>query len=247
MNFIDMHIHLQDYKSNCATDIINMAVESGLKKLVCASVIEDDWAKIADLAEKHPSLIVPAFGLHPWYLHKTKTDWQQRIIDFLQYFPKSMIGETGIDKLKGNEALQLEMFATHIELAKEYNRPLIIHSVKAEELIKNFWSQMPARFMFHSFNSTPSLLSKIIANGGYISFGLSILKSKYCEEIVLSVPMDRILLESDGPYQSLERGLESSPLDILPLAEKIASLRVQRVEDFLQNVYANSEEFINGK
>ena len=63
MQFIDTHIHLQDYKQKCATDIIEEMSKFGVQKLLCVSATEEDWEKVAILAQNNPQKIIPAFGL----------------------------------------------------------------------------------------------------------------------------------------------------------------------------------------
>ena len=67
MQFIDTHIHLQDYKTKSAPQIIAGARAAGVEKFVCAAVTEKDWPEVAALAEAYPEVVVPAYGLHPWY------------------------------------------------------------------------------------------------------------------------------------------------------------------------------------
>ena len=72
MQFIDTHIHLQDFKSNCATDIVGAARKAGVAGMVCVSSYPEDWERAAALALSFPGYVVPAFGLHPGIWKKPK-------------------------------------------------------------------------------------------------------------------------------------------------------------------------------
>ena len=246
MQFIDTHIHLQDFKSNCATDIINQAQKVGVKRLICVSSITADWAKVAEMATKFAPFVIPAFGLHPWYVEEAEDNWAQKLESYLQAFPKALIGECGLDKLKNpNFEKQGEVFAQQIDLAKKYSRPLIIHAVKAEEWLNNFWKKLPESFVFHSYTSRAELAQKIIKSGGFIGFNFSLLRSKHKEKLLSALPPDKILLETDGPYQGPIKGEDVLPTMLLELLAEIAAIRGEDKEALAMRIYQNSEEFIN--
>lgn len=245
MQFIDTHIHLQDFKSRCATDIVKAAAEVGVEKLVCVSVVEEDWEKIAALYEEFPNKIIPAFGLHPWYVNEAKTGWKERLEEYLVKYPNALLGETGLDRFRDeNYEPQNQFFKAHIELACQYNRPLLIHAVKCQDWLEAYWPILPPKFVFHSYMGRRELLKKIIAKGGYVSFSFSILKSKEKEHVLTAVPTDRLLLETDGPYQGPVRGEETDSCSLPELASAIAEIRKEDLKIFANNVYHNAREFI---
>ena len=178
MNFTDMHIHLQDYKANCATDIIENARAAGVGRMVCAATAESDWPAVAALAEKYPHTVVPAFGVHPWYAGETAAGWEHRLHKRLLSAPEALVGESGLDGLRGDQAAQKTVFSVQAALAKELRRPLVIHAVKAVAALSAFLPQMPERFMIHSFNGRTEHLRPILNAGGYVSFSASILKNR---------------------------------------------------------------------
>lgn len=246
MQFIDTHIHLQDFKSNCATDIINQAQNQGVKRLICVSSVAADWAKVAEMATKFAPFVVPAFGLHPWYVEKAEDNWAQKLEEYVQAFPKALIGECGLDKLKNpNFTKQTEVFAQQIDLAQKYARPLIIHAVKADEWLNEFWKKLPESFVFHSFTSSAELAQKVIKNGGLLGFNFSLLRSKNMEKLLSALPADKILLETDGPYQGPTKGKEVLPTMLPELLAEIAAIRGEDKEALARRIYQNSEEFIN--
>ena len=75
MKFIDTHIHLQDYKTRYATDIINESEKIGVEKFICVGTSPQDWDKVAELSRQGDGRIIPAFGLHPWYIEQGGWDW----------------------------------------------------------------------------------------------------------------------------------------------------------------------------
>lgn len=238
MQFIDTHTHLQDDKLNNTTEIIARAQDAGCKKIICVSAQEEEWERVASLAREHPSVIIPAFGIHPWYVNSQREGWQSRLEKRLSEFPRAMVGECGLDGLKPNLEKQKLFFAEQIKLAKQLKRPLIIHAVKAVPLMEVFWKELPNRFVFHGFNDKAEFLQKILKNGGYVGIGSGLLKTPKAKEILKKISANKLLFETDAPFQA------EGSWKIRDQAEKIAELRDDFLEDLSAQVYKNSEEFI---
>lgn len=238
MRFVDTHIHLQNFNIP-AEEVIRLLQQNGIDRCICISVTEDDWEKVGALAQKFPQTVIPAFAIHPWYVHSAKSGWHNRLEQKLKDFPQALIGECGLDFLKGAElSRQQKMFEEHIALAKQYHRPLLLHLVKAWNLLNDYWNELPQAFVFHSFSGSAELLRQIIKYGGYIALNAKILQTKHAKEVIKNVPENRLLLETDAPYQS-------KISDLPHLCEKIALIRGERVEDMADNVYYNSLRIIN--
>lgn len=245
MQFIDTHIHLQDYKSKNATDIVRQAVDEGCRKLVCVSAVEEDWAKVAELAELFPDIVIPAFGLHPWYAVAAGAEWRERLSGYLRRFPQALIGECGLDRLKSPEPEpQKAVFTAQIGLAKEFKRPLIIHAVRAAAWLEEYWPCLPDKFVFHSFNGKPELLQKIVSCGGYVGLSASVLRNPRLPELLRQIPMDKLLVETDGPSQSLFLGEEGMPWFLPEQLKRLAAAAGEEPSVLAAGVYKNSEEFI---
>ena len=238
MQFIDTHIHLQDDKSNNATEIINRAKEEGAVKLLCVAALEEDWDKIETLSKQFSEMIVPAFGLHPWYTVSVKQGWQNRLIEKMQKFPYALIGECGLDGFKPEIEKQKNLFAEQIKIAKRFKRPMIVHAVKAVPLREDFWDDLPEKFVIHGFNDKAEFLKRIIQKGGYVGIGSGLLKTPKAKEILNLIPQDKLLFETDAPFQA------DYPWQIKEQARQMALLRQESAEELAQQVYQNSVEFI---
>lgn len=244
MKFIDTHIHLQDIKSTAAKNILQNMHSLGIVKLINMSSTKNDWQGNASLAERFANTVIPAFGIHPWYVSGHSADDLPVLDSFLQKYPVAIVGEIGLDGAKSDIKKQCEMFFAQTDIAKRHHRPASIHCIRAAEKIQNNWSKLPEKFVFHSYSGKKEFLRQIINHGGYVGFGASIFRNPNAEEILNFAPIERILLETDAPYQGFEPKKENSPENIIKIAHKIAEIRKENLEIFCEQIYKNSREFI---
>lgn len=248
MNFIDTHVHLQAYNSNYTPELLAMAEKAGIKKMICAGINLADWNKIEALKKQYEGKIIAAYGLHPWEARNAETGWLDKLETKLQEDKTALVGECGLDGIKDKEEEpQNSMFAAQIDLAQKYGRALLVHSVHCGKWLEKHWTTLAkTRFVLHSYNGKQEIMKQAIKIGGYISFSLSILRNKEVVELLKQIPQDRLLIETDSPWQGLEKGQENTPLNLPFLASELAKLTGEKLEDFAARVYKNSEEFING-
>lgn len=239
MQFIDTHIHLQDFKEDFAPRVLE---SSAALRLVLVSAKVEDFAKVAELAEEYPVKVVPAFGVHPWYADEGLE--MEVLHAYLKRFPKALIGEIGVDGIrKAPTEAQHKLFAAELEVAKEFNRPVIVHAARAfNALLKHEAALKSVRFSYHGFVKNRELIKFINKCGGYFGLGAHFLKQEKASEMFADMPQDKVLFETDAPYQVRDEGyLEAVEGNLQKLA-KIAqlpegSLRemfIQNAEDFIR-------------
>lgn len=187
--FPDIHTHLPD---------------KGTAPLrVLTGTSPGDWEDIAVLTEQSPEEIIPAFGLHPWHLQDIEPDWQERLTGFLHRFPNALVGECGLDKVRCPVvplAYQKEILLRQCRLARDLNRPVILHCVRAWgvllDMLKN--ERLPASgFLCHGFDAPADHLPVLLKSGAWFSLGPRQLASRHRESLA-KLPLHRILMESDG-------------------------------------------------
>lgn len=221
MYITDSHIHLQDFKSQKTEEILELAYKNNVKSFVNISSHPNDWQSVLDISNKYEN-IIPAIGIHPWYSDNISETQLSKLETLLQQYPQLWVGECGLDKIKNKDiSSQLNIFISQIKLANKYNRPLIIHSVHANEETEKLFSSLPKKTIFHSFNGSIEWGKKIQKAGFYIGINFSILKKKNNEDIIKSLDINKILLETDGPYQGLKKNTENKPINIHYLLQYI--------------------------
>ena len=237
MQFTDSHIHLQDYKEKNKQQIIKNMQAIGFSKIICASSHPSDWDKVAALTLSAPNFIISAFGIHPWYVNQAVANWQVLLVEYLNKFPLAIIGECGLDNLKAdNKDLQERIFCDQIKIAKNFNRPICIHALKADNQIEKLLPQMPNKFMIHAFHGSLQFLQKALNFNGYISISSAILRQKNHVDIIKQIPLNRILSESDGPYMSSFEKID----DFVSYVAKIKN--IDKIT-LTKQIYCNFEEF----
>jgi len=244
MRYLDSHIHLQDYKTQEVKNVVNNAAKNNVTRFINASACPDDWQEVKILANQYPQLI-PAYGIHPWHTNKTTQDWANSLEKLLQENPRAMVGECGIDRLKNPDVQQqIQILLPHINLANKYNRPLIIHSVKADREFSELFEKLPKRTVFHSFTGSAEWGREIQKHGFFIGINFSVLRKKNAAEILRGISLNKVLLETDGPYQNYVKDEETMPQNLPFLAEKIAELADVGLSDFLEILTHNQQEFL---
>jgi len=149
-------------------------------------------------------------------------------------------------KVKSLKEKQKEVFIKHLELAKEVNKPVIIHCRDAHgDLldILNLEAKLPSGVM-HFFTGTLEQAKKYIELGFYISFSGVITFAKNYDELVKQIPLEKILIETDCPYVAPvpHRGKRNEPQYVKYVANKIAELRGMIFEEVVEQTTKNARE-----
>lgn len=239
MYYTDTHIHLQDYNPADIKNIVTNAQKNNIRAFVNVSAHPDDWDAVVELADAYPQ-IIPALGIHPWYIDEAPVNWQQRLEQQLRNNPAVWLGECGIDRLKNTDtAKQLTILHRHIELAQTYSRPLIIHAVKADEILRPVLPLLPEKTVFHSFTGSAEWGLELQKHGFYLGFNFSILRKKNYDKMLQRLNPHLFLLETDGPYQSGQKEIPSLPQNLPELAAKLATACGQSVAEFAEIICRN--------
>lgn len=206
MIFFDSHCHLQDERiKDHASEVIQQALSDGVAYMLCCGSCESDWEDVALLARRWKQ-IIPAFGIHPWYISTCSARWRDCLCDYLREFPHAAVGEIGLDHLHttDNWREQLEVFTEQLELATQMKRPVSVHCLKAwGDLLKTFSSmkKLPEHIALHSYSGSAELVQVLATMGCYFSCSGTVTHNKNTRirNAVTTFPRERILLETDTP------------------------------------------------
>ena len=205
LHWTDAHNHLQDPRLGAPRPLIAAMKSSGVSRCVVNATCEADWAVVENLADTEPGFVLPAFGIHPWHAHTATSGWQEKLRFLLEKHPQAAIGECGLDTWISQPPLEIQrpVFLDQLRLARELNRPLTIHCLKAWSTLFEAFSEAPPppRFLMHSFGGSIETARRLIPLGAYFSFSGHFLHPRKSAvlEVFRQLPHGRILLETDAP------------------------------------------------
>lgn len=251
VRLFDAHCHLQDPRiSTVAQDVICTAMESGVVRFAVNGVSEKDWRVVKQMGEQYPS-VIPCFGLHPWYVADRSPEWLASLKELFASTPSAAVGEIGLDKGSHGKNIEFseqgEVFRQQLELAKELERPVSIHCVRAYgELLEIMQSSgpFPAGVILHSFMGSAEMVPEFTNLGSYFSFSgfLTSMKKEKAKKMIKSVPIERILFESDAPDALPKSNIDSS---LLLLVDNSTAHGHQSVEGLATTASSNANKELN--
>lgn len=243
MKLFDAHCHLQDPRIfSMAPQIINTALDNGVVHFVVNGVTESDWHLVKEMSDRYPS-IIPNFGIHPWFVAERTPNWLNTLKESFEATPAASVGEIGLDKGSRGRQIdftdQVEVFRQQLQLAKELKKPASIHCVRAfGDLLDILKSEgpFPAGVLLHSYLGSADMVPEFAKLGAYFSFSgfLMSMKESKAKKMLKSVPLERILLETDAP-------------DALPKSSDSDSLLLVEGEDNLNNVVSDTGDISTSK
>ncbi|WP_291861378.1 TatD family hydrolase [Marinilabilia sp.] len=159
--------------------------------------------------------ILLSYGIHPWYIEGQDPEkLMAQVKEAAHYNRVVAIGEAGLDKVKGPPIdVQKRLFSQQIEISELVRKPLIIHTVKANNEVllfhKNFAPKQP--WIIHGFSGHPQEMEQFVGAGFYLSFGPRILYQEHkAAESLKQIPADKFLLETDHTNKSILRVYEKA-------------------------------------
>ncbi len=240
-SLVDSHAHLDS--KPFATDletVIERARENGVHHILTVGCDLESSRASVDLALRYQN-VYASVGIHP---HDASTV-NQAVIDELARMIEAVdkvvaVGETGLDfyRDRSPRAQQEAAFRSHIQLARQTGKPLIIHDRDAHDDVVRIMQEENAGAaggVLHCFSGDLDMARKCVAMGFYISFAgpLTYPKNDALRSIARALPIDVMLVETDCPYLAPQnwRGKRCEPSYVRSTAEKLAEVKGLTLED----------------
>ena len=267
--FIDAHTHVQfaAYKDD-ADEVIKRSLGADIW-LVNVGTQQETSQQAITFAEKYPHGVYATVGLHPVHTDKSFHDKEElgeegaaftsrgEIFDFSYYKnlsanPKVVaIGECGLDyyhiKDETAKKKQKAAFIQQIELAAAVKKPIMIHCREAFddliEVLKDSSSKLQTTpGIIHFFSGNLTQATRLLDMGFYFTFGGVVTFARDYDEIIKTVPINRIMLETDAPYitPAPYRGKRNEPFFVVEVAKKLAEIKGVGLEEVSHHTVENT-------
>lgn len=219
MYYIDTHAHLDGEEfAEDRDDVVRRAKEAGVGKIFVPAIDMKSLHTVMDTCKAYKGYAYPMLGLHP---EEVKADYKSVLADMKSVLDDLMtakdeeqapiiaIGEVGLDYYWSREfeAEQVEAFEEQVKWAVDYKLPLSIHCRKAQnEMVKVLrkYQKDLCGGVFHCFTGNEKEAAELLSFDNFVLGigGVLTFKKSHLPEVLASVPLDRVVLETDSPYMA---------------------------------------------
>ena len=268
-NFFDTHCHLNFSRFKKDVDeVVRAATEAGVKSIVIPGTDIPSSQKAIELAQKYAAEgldIWAAVGIHPHHVfeHKDGSNELEELEKLLQEDRVVAIGEIGLDKHQYESTKyeeyhvddmfiekQKALFRAQFELAKKYNKSIIMHNREAKEelspIVRELWDpSLKGKAVLHCCEPDVELLELAKELGLYLGVDGDLTYWAEKQEFIKAVPLEMLVIETDAPFL-LPEPLKSQklypnvPANVVLVAEKVAELKSETVERVAEVTTANA-------
>ena len=229
----DTHAHYDDRQfEEDREELLGSMRENGVELIVDAASDIASWDKIEQLTDRYP-FIYGAIGVHPDEVGELDEEKMKRMEQLLAREKMVAVGEIGLDYYwdKENRDLQKMWFIRQLELARQLDLPVIIHSREAAadtmEIMKEHAKGLGG--IIHCFSYSREMAKEYVKMGFSIGVGgvVTFKNGRKLKEIVKEIPLEKLVLETDCPYLAPEpnRGRRNDSRNIHFVAQQIAEIK----------------------
>ncbi len=247
MRLFDSHTHLDmKHYQHDLNQVIERAVNAGVVGMVTSSIGPGSFRRTLGIVEKHPGLVYHTAGTSVSRLTREEAD---KIIHLAKKYRDQIIavGEVGLDyhwvRDDAGRRAQEPLFESFIDLAMELELPLVIHSRKAEARATEFIEKrFHGSVLMHCFEGSAEDTRRIRDNGWSITLPANFAKYRKRVEAAKILPLEQIMLETDGPYLSPVEG-RNEPANIIHGCESLAAILDQDMSFIAEQTTRNALSF----
>ncbi|MHB1048852.1 MAG: TatD family hydrolase [Bacteroidota bacterium] len=263
--FIDSHCHLfyEDFNADIG-EVIARANDAGVVAFVVPATNHETALQAIALTDQYPNLFVCA-GFHPLDLDRFSEEHFSAVREMLGHPRVVAVGEIGIDYFydRSPREFQKEIFSRHIELAIEYDLPIVVHtrdSVQdAIDMVLRHVAAHPEwmsgngmaarkRGVFHCFTGTAAQARTLIEHQFQVSFpGPLTFKKSGMPDVLKDIGLEHVMIETDAPFLTPVpyRGKRNEPAHVVLVAQKIAEILNMPLNEVANITSRNAVQLFN--
>ena len=247
---VDSHCHLDYLVSNQYNmnldAILKQAHQVGVEYFLTVGVTLEKFPQVLAIAKQHINIFATV-GVHP----SEQVASEPTVDDLVSLAHNPLvvgIGETGLDYSYDSvpKEIQQQRFKTHVQAAKQTNKPLIVHSRAAKtDILAILRTEQADKIggILHCFTEDLDMAQQAVAMSFYISFSgiITFKNADQLRDVAKKIPLDKILLETDAPYLAPvpHRGLPNQPAYVRIIAEYLAQLKNITYEEVARQTTKN--------
>ena len=249
----ETHAHYDDEQFDMDREALLLSMpEQGIGTIVNVSATYASCQRVVDLVQKYPFMYA-AVGIHPDEVGSLNEERFQQMKELCKQEKVVAVGEIGLDYYWDNEShdLQKEWFVRQLDLARELNLPVLIHSREAAadtmEIMKQYGQGLKG--VIHCFSYSKEMAAEYVKMGFYIGVGgvVTFKNARKLKETVQEIPLTSIVLETDCPYLAPVpyRGKRNNSAYIKYIAEEIAGIKGVSYEEVVEQTEKNARDLYN--
>lgn len=249
----ETHAHYDDEQFDMDRETLLLSMpEQGIGTIVNVSATYASCQRVVDLVQKYPFMYA-AVGIHPDEVGSLNEERFQQMKELCKQEKVVAVGEIGLDYYWDNEShdLQKEWFVRQLNLARELNLPVLIHSREAAadtmEIMKQYGQGLKG--VIHCFSYSKEMAAEYVKMGFYIGVGgvVTFKNARKLKETVQEIPLTSIVLETDCPYLAPVpyRGKRNNSAYIKYIAEEIAGIKGVSYEEVVEQTEKNARDLYN--
>jgi|TARA_B100002003_G_scaffold250789_1_gene291548 TatD DNase family protein len=253
---IDVHCHL-DFKGlrERMDEVVANAEKVGVKAIITSGINPETNRLALEYASKY-DIVKASFGLYPIdALEREDSSFKPFDVDDELKFLKEnkdkfiCVGEVGLDLHSGKDIdRQKEIFKKVLELAKKLDKPVLIHSRKAESEALDMLEEVGVKkVVMHCFTAKKSLVKRAYDNGYYFSIPPVAVRLQQFQDMIEMIDINHLLTETDAPFLSPFKNEDGSfnvnePAYVIETVKKIAEIKKMDIEEVKKNLWMNFQK-----
>jgi len=243
---IDTHAHMCDPSFDPDRwEVLDRAGSAGIAAVIAVGEDITDAERNIQLFKKHP-ILRPAAGLYPTLLDPAKAETMHTFIR-RERSNLFAIGEVGLDfwvvKDSSEKEVQKEIFKSFIELSKELDLALNVHSRSAgRQAVTMLIEAGATKVQMHAFDGKTSTALPAVEAGYYFSIPPSIVRSRQKQKLVKNIPLSCLLVETDSPVLGPDPKERNEPANVLISIKAIAELKNISEDEVIEAVSENTRQ-----
>lgn len=250
---IDTHCHITcDALYERIDEVLDHAKQEGIERMLIVCTNFTEYERAQYLKDRESERFDIALGFHPNDLYDFKEADYVRLEELLEQDRLIAVGEIGLDyhwdDVKPED--QKDGFVRQLQLARKYNRPVLIHMREATRDTLDILKEADSvKGIMHCYSGSKEVAQELIKSGFYISFGgpLTFKNSRGAPATAEALPLNRLFVETDSPYLTPHpfRGKQNEPMYVRYTFDKLCEIKGVDKEQAAEQLRKNYEDLFN--